>query len=76
MLPHASCSLGGTWQVTKLLTVAYFLYCALFGYVIASSAVLNLMVAGPLIGVNFIFFAVGTYLSMPAQAGEDILYMA
>jgi len=63
-------------KVTKLLTVAYLLYCALFGYVIASSAVLNLMVAGPLIGVNFIFFAVGTYLSMPAQAGEDILYMA
>lgn len=63
-------------KVTKLLTVAYFLYCCLFAYAIPAYGVLNLMVAGPLVGVNFVFFVVGAYLSMPKQSGEDLLYMA
>ena len=44
---------------------------AVYGY-----SVLNLPVAGPLIGTNVIFFAVGVYLSLPSQAGEDLLLMA
>merc|ERR1712216_56276 len=54
-------------KVTKLLTVAYFCYCALFAYVILSSDVLVMMMAGPLVGVNFLFLVAGIYLSLPAQ---------
>jgi hypothetical protein len=63
-------------KVTKLLTVKYLTDCALFTYAIAFYSVLNLPLAGPLTGVNVVFLAVGIYLSLPSQAGEDILLMA
>jgi hypothetical protein len=63
-------------HATKLLTASYLLFCALFAYAVLSYSVLNLIVIGPLIGLNVLFFGVGLYISLTSTVGEQTLYMA
>lgn len=63
-------------HATKLLTASYLLFCALFAYAVLSYSVLNLIVIGPLCGLNVLFFGVGLYISLTSTDGEQTLYMA
>jgi hypothetical protein len=63
-------------KVVKQLTVAYFLFICYFIFYIATETFMNIMVVGPLVFVNFVFLAAGVYLSLPAQSGEEYLFMA
>jgi hypothetical protein len=62
-------------SVTKQLTVAYFLYCCLFGYALYFYSVFNLMVAGPLTGLNVVFFLWGLYLSLTTTTSSYMSLM-
>lgn len=61
-------------KVTKMVTVTYLLFVGLFVYALVYLSVFNLMLVGPMTGLNVIFFAVGLYLV--TKESKESLFMA
>jgi hypothetical protein len=64
-LSHAS--------VAKQLMFAHLAYFGLFLYVLLEQEIMNVLLMGPLSGLNLVFFLLALYAVLPAQSGEELL---
>lgn len=63
-------------KVTKMLTLGYLMFNGLFAYALIQLDVFNLLMMGPLTGVNVLFFVVGLYLVLNSGGSVNELFMA
>jgi len=60
-------------KIAKQFVFLYFFYTCMFVYFLFTSTLLNTIIVAPITAFNFLFFAWGLYLVLPAQSGEPLL---